>query len=89
VDYDTGRIVEIGGLPWPYEERKMKFVENWKQAPKWLSMQFAAALGVWLGLPDGSQAVVLGLLGVPAGVVPGVLVAGVILGRLIDQPKAR
>lgn len=67
----------------------MKFVDNWKQAPKWLSMQFAAALGVWVGLPEGAQAVVLGLLGVPAATVPGVLVAGVILGRLIDQPKAK
>ena len=67
----------------------MKLVEDWKQAPKWLSVQFAAALGVWLSLPEGAQAAMLGLLGVPAATVPGVLVAGVILGRMIDQPKAR
>ena len=88
VDYETGRIISIGGQPWP-ERKRMKFVDNWKQAPKWLSMQFAAALGVWVGLPEGAQAVVLGALGVPVATVPGVLVAGVILGRLIDQPKAR
>ena len=63
-------------------------VENWRQAPKWLSMQFAAALGAWLLIPEGTQALVLGLLGVPAATVPGVLVAGVILGRLVAQPKA-
>lgn len=67
----------------------MKLVDDWKQAPRWLSVQFAAALGVWLALPEGQQALVLGLLGVPPSAVSGVLVAGVILGRLIDQPRAK
>lgn len=89
VDYETGRIISIGGRPWPPKERRLKLVDDWKKAPRWLSVQFAAALGVWLALPEGTQAAVLGLLGVPAATVPGVLVAGVILGRLIDQPKAR
>lgn len=67
----------------------MKLVDNWRKAPKWLSMQFAGALGVWLALPEPVQAAALAALGVSPATIPGVLVAGIIAGRLIEQPKAK
>ena len=89
VDYDTGRITEIGGKPWPPKERRLKPVPN---AAKWWRMYsvqcFAAIValqGAWAASPA-----IQALLS-PAwvqGITLALAVAGAVL-RLIDQPKAR
>jgi hypothetical protein len=64
---------------------KLKFVDNWKAAPKWLSMQFLAASAIWATMPEEAKAVI------PAdwhGTITLVLFVGVGLGRLIDQGTA-
>lgn len=66
----------------------MHFVENWKQAWRWFSVQMYGVLMalplVWAGLPDDAKAFM------PEAAQPWVLtiLAGVgIFGRLIDQNK--
>jgi hypothetical protein len=67
----------------------MKLVDNWTQAWKWFSVQFVAA----------ATAVQLSVLALPEGmrdwlpdwlmhVLAAVLLAGAVLGRLVDQKKA-
>lgn len=89
VDYHTGRIVEIGGRPWPYEEPRMQLIPNASKAPRMLSMQALAAIatlqGVWVAVPE-LHAMLPGVW--VQGITAGLAVLGVI-GRLIDQPKAR
>lgn len=68
----------------------MKLIPNWRRAWRMFSVQAQAlalaVLGGWQAMPDDLRAVV------PASVVFGVamvlLVAGIV-GRLIDQPKAK
>ena len=67
----------------------MKLVDNWRKAPRWLSMQFAAGLGIWLALPGPAQAAALAALGVAPATIPGLLVVGIIVGRLVEQPRAK
>lgn len=62
--------------------KKIKLVENWKAAPKWLSMQFLALSAIWATMPTDAKAVV------PVdwhGAITLVLFLGVALGRLIYQ----
>jgi len=61
---------------------KLKLVENWKAAPKWLSMQFLALSAVWVTIPPDAKAVI------PVdwhGKITLALFIGVALGRLIYQ----
>lgn len=67
----------------------MKLISNWKRAPRMASVQLAAAIVAWSLLPPDAQAAAVGLLGVPADKVPGVMALLLIVARLIDQPKAR
>lgn len=67
----------------------MKFVENWRDAWKWFSVQALAVLialpMVWMALPADVKAYL------PDGWEPWVLVilaAAGLLGRVIDQNKA-
>jgi hypothetical protein len=67
----------------------IKAIPEWRRAWKMLSVQMASLILVWAGLPETHQAAILALLGIPPGAVTAALGVGVILGRLIDQPKVR
>jgi hypothetical protein len=67
----------------------MKFIPQWRRAWRMASVQLAAGIVAWSVLPPEAQAAVVGLVGVPADKVPGVMAALLIVARLIDQPKAR
>lgn len=65
-------------------------VEDWPQAWKWLSMQFAMLIVLWPTLPDDLQAQIVsglaGFFGFNVS-VPTILAVAVIVGRLVDQNK--
>jgi hypothetical protein len=64
------------------EAMKLKLVENWKAAPKWLSMQFLALSAIWAAMPAEAKTVI------PSewhGYITLLLFLGVALGRLIYQ----
>lgn len=66
----------------------MRLIPEWRQAPRMLSVQFTAALGAWLALPEAQQSAVLNLVpGLTPGQVSGALVVMILIGRLITQPK--
>ena len=69
---------------------RMKFVSNWKSAWKWLSVQFVAAAGAVqlsvLAFPDSMRAWLPDWL---THVLAIVLLLAAVLGRLVDQNKAR
>lgn len=67
----------------------IKAIPEWRRAWRMLSVQVAALMVAWSALPEPVQASILGLLGIPPGTVTAVLGLGVILGRLIEQPKVR
>lgn len=63
----------------------MKFVENWRAAPKWISMQLIALAAIWEGLPIEARAVI------PMewqSWITLALLVGAGFGRLIDQGTA-
>ena len=66
----------------------MKFlVDDWKNAPQWLSVRFAALIALYGQLPPESQAAVWKFIGIPqerALTVAGVLFAAV---RMWKQRK--
>ena len=64
---------------------KPKLVDDWKRAYRWASMWFSVALALWLGTPEATQARVLELLNVPPNMIPGLLLAGIVLGRVWKQ----
>lgn len=67
----------------------MKLIENWRQAPRMLSVQALAVIAglpaAWLMIPDEVKALI------PPAWIPwittGLALAGII-GRLIDQGKS-
>lgn len=66
----------------------MKLVENWKDAWKWMSVQFAAAIVVWPLVPIEGQTAVVQMLTDLFGFkvsVPAVLAILLIIGRVVDQ----
>lgn len=63
---------------------KLKLVEDWRQAWKWLSVQLSAGIVLWLSLPPDTQASIVGGL-FPPERVPLVLAVLVVVGRLIQQ----
>lgn len=65
----------------------MKLVQNWKRAPRMLSVQIAAAVVAWGFVPPDQQEAMLYWLGIDPARVPAVLGMMVIIGRLVDQPK--
>lgn len=67
----------------------MKLIPEKRQAWRMLSVQAGALVVAWSATPEPVQAAVLGLIGVPSSAITGILGLGVILGRLIDQPKVR
>ena len=63
----------------------MKLVDNWRAAPKWLSMQLIAASVIWETLPPEAKAVI------PVewqGYITLGLLIGAAIGRVIDQGTA-
>lgn len=67
----------------------MRLIPEARRAWRMLSVQAAALIVTWAATPEAAQAAVLSLLGVPRDAVTGLLAFGVILGRLVDQPKVR
>lgn len=63
----------------------VKFVDNWRNAGKMLSVQVAGAAVLFGALPADQQSAVLALLGVGVERIPAIVGIAVILGRLIDQ----
>jgi hypothetical protein len=65
----------------------MKLVPNWKDAPKWLSMNFITAALIWEGIPQEARDAVLS----PnvQGWVTFVLLILAGVGRMIDQGTAK
>lgn len=64
-------------------------IPDWRRAWRMLSVQVAAVAVVWGSLPPEQQAAILSLLGVGPERIPALLGLAVIVGRVIDQPKAR
>jgi len=64
----------------------MKLVQDWRKGWKWLSVQFAAiglaASAAWLAVPADLTATVPDWA---RNVVSGVIFAGVLVGRMVDQ----
>lgn len=67
----------------------MQLIDNASSAWRMLSVQVGAVAVAWGSLPEQLQATLLDAVGVPAGRVPAILGALVILGRIISQPKLR
>lgn len=67
----------------------MNLIPDVGRAWRMLSVQVGALSVAWGALPADTQGALLDMLGVPAGRVPAILGALVILGRVIDQPKVR
>ena len=67
----------------------MKLIPEWRRAWRMLSVQVAGLAVVWGALPADQQAAILALVGVGPERIPALLGLAVIVGRLIDQPKAR
>jgi len=64
----------------------MKPIPQWRSAWRMWSVQFASLLVFWALLPAEQQGAILGLLGVPADAINGVLAVLVLVSRLIAQP---
>ena len=64
----------------------IQLIPNARDAWRFWSVRFAAALVAWELTPADYQAALLGLLGIPADVIPGVLAALSLASRLIQQP---
>jgi hypothetical protein len=68
----------------------LKLVEDWKNAWKWLSVQFATLLLVWTTLDTDTQATVVSGIASVIGInvpIPMVLAVMIIVGRLVAQSK--
>lgn len=63
-------------------------VSDWRDAWKWLSVQFAALIAAWPLVPEDAQATVVSSIASVVGIevsVPTVLAFMVILGRVLAQ----
>lgn len=74
------------------EYLKSKFdhtlVYNWRDAWKWLSVQFAALIAAWPLVPEDTQATIVSSIASVVGIeisVPTVLAFMVIIGRVLAQ----
>jgi len=65
----------------------MKLIPEWRQAPRMLSVKFAALLVVWLALPDATQLQILALLPLTKDQATGILAVLSMLGRVTAQPR--
>ena len=65
----------------------MNLIPNLGAAWRMLSVQVGAVAVAWGSLPEPVQSALLDSVGVPAGRVPAILGALVILGRIVAQPK--
>lgn len=66
----------------------MKLVYNWRDAWKWLSVQFAVLIAAWPLVPEDAQATIVSSIASVVGIevsVPTVLAFMVIIGRVIAQ----
>jgi hypothetical protein len=67
--------------------QKPKLVDDWSNAPKWLSVQISLAAVIFSTLPTETQTAILSLIGIDALHMPGIIGAMVIVGRLVGQQK--
>ena len=68
----------------------MKLIPNWRKAWRMASVRFGLVLSFWLAQPHEWQLKTLSLVpGLTADQVSFVLVALILIGRLIYQPKVR
>ena len=92
VDYETGRIISIGGRPWPERKRRMTFPRLVESPGKIAKRYTFMALGCIATLQGAWQAVPAVEAAIPPewaqGITLGLAVLGA-LGAFIDQPKAR
>jgi hypothetical protein len=65
----------------------MKFIDGWKRAWKFLSIQVALVAVIWGSLPADVQANTLAFFSVAPERVPAVLGVLMILARLLAQPS--
>lgn len=65
----------------------MNLIPNIGAAWRMFSVQVGAVAVGWGSLPEALQSTLLDAVGVPAGRVPAILGALVILGRIVAQPK--
>lgn len=63
-------------------------VSNWRDAWKWLSVQFSTFLIIWATLPADMQNAILGLFGLDQSKLMGLMGVIIILGRLKQQGTA-
>lgn len=64
----------------------MKLVDNWRKAPKWLSVQMIALAALWESIPLEAKAVLDP--STQSWITLGLLVAAGV-GRMIDQGTAK
>lgn len=64
-------------------------VEDWRDAWKWLSVQFSTFLIIWAALPADMQNAILGLFGLDQSKLMGLMGVAIIVGRLIQQQQAK
>lgn len=67
----------------------MKLIPNAAQAWRMLSVQIAALAVVFGTLPADQQSAILALIGIGPERIPALLGLGVIVARLIHQPKTQ
>lgn len=67
----------------------MMLIADWRRAWRMLSVQVAAAAVLFGALPADQQAAILTMIGIGPERIPALMGLGVILARLIDQPKTR
>lgn len=67
----------------------MKLIDDWRSAWKFWSVQLAALIAVWAALPVELQTALLGLVGLPADIVPGVLAVLVVAARVLRQDSLK
>lgn len=62
-------------------------VPDWKDAWKWLSVQFSTLMIIWANLPAETQAGILSLFGLNQSKLIGLMGVAIIIGRMIAQGK--
>ena len=63
-------------------------VSDWKDAWKWLSVQFSALMIIWASLPLETQTGILALFGLNQSHLMGIMGLAIIVGRLVKQGGA-
>ena len=67
----------------------LQLIPNANKAHKMFSVWAATALLIWSGIGDANQAAVLQETGLPANLIPAILAALMIAGRLVHQPSVQ